>query len=259
MGVSPPPPSMSRAACLALSTSGWSNGLIPISRPATTVAYSQSSICAPSGASTAAPHPEAGSASMCTPVPIVTSTSSGVLGSKLGASRTGTTTGRMPWPSLPVDSAISCSAQSPKPGMPEPLSARTTLSTPCRVGHPEQGAQAQAGIVGVVGLESRLDRLGLVEQPTDVGAGEPARHQPERGQRGVAAADVGVGVEDAVAGLGRRLVEGGAGVGDDDDVGGRLEVGVAEGLLVGALLAVGLDRARRTCWTPRRRCARAPR
>ena len=37
-----------RAAFLALSTSGWSNGLMPISRPATAVAASQTSSCAPS-------------------------------------------------------------------------------------------------------------------------------------------------------------------------------------------------------------------
>ena len=110
-----------------------------------------------------------------------------------------------------------------------------------RVGHAEQGAEPQPGVVGVVALEVRLDRGRLVEQPPDVGTGEPARHQPERGQRRVAAAHVGVGVEDAVAGLGGRLVERGARVGDDDDVRRRLEVGVAERLLVGALLAVGLD------------------
>ena len=61
----------------------------------------------------------------------------------------------------------------------------------------------------------------------DVGAGQPARHQPERGQRGVAAADVGVGVEDAVAGLAGRLVQRAAGVGDDDDPRGRVDAGVA--------------------------------
>ena len=87
--------------------------------------------------------------------------------------------------------------------------------------------------------------VGLVEQPADVGTGEPARHQPERGQRRVATTDVGVGVEDAVARLGGGLVERRAGVGHDDDVRRRLEVGVLERLLVGALLAVGLDRAAR--------------
>ncbi len=60
VGVSPPPSSISRAAALALSTSGWSKGLIPIIRPATAVATSQSSIWAPRRPSTAAPKPEAG-------------------------------------------------------------------------------------------------------------------------------------------------------------------------------------------------------
>ena len=147
----------------------------------------------------------------------------------------------MPLSSLPVDSAISCSAQSPKPGMPESVVAEHHLVDAGRVGHAEQGTEAQPGVVGVVALEVRLDGGRLVEQPPDVGAGEPARHQPERGQRRVAAAHVGVGVEHAVAGLGGRVVERGARVGDHDDVRRRLEVGVAERLFVGPLLAVGLD------------------
>ena len=73
----------------------------------------------------------------------------------------------------------------------------------------------------------------------------PRGHQPERGQRRVAAADVGVGVEDAVAGGAGGLVERGAGVGDDDDALGRVDAGVAERRLEGAPLAVGLDRRAR--------------
>ncbi len=60
VGVAAAPSSISRAAALALSTSGWSKGLMPIIRPATAVAYSQRRSCAPRGASTLTPNPEAG-------------------------------------------------------------------------------------------------------------------------------------------------------------------------------------------------------
>ena len=72
-------------------------------------------------------------------------------------------------------------------------------------------------------------------------AGEPGGHEAERGERRVAAADGRVGVEDAVAGGARRLVERRAGVGDDDDALARVDAGVAERLLEDAALAVGLD------------------
>ena len=45
-----------------------------------------------------------------------------------GSSAPATTTGRTPVPSLPVLSAISCSAQSAKPTMPDPLSTMASLS-----------------------------------------------------------------------------------------------------------------------------------
>ena len=155
------------------------------------------------------------------------STSSGVLGSKFGASRPSTTTGRMPLPSLPVDSATSCSAQSPKPGYGAPASAMHQLVDAGQVGDAEQGPEPQPGVVDRVGLEGRADRLGLVEQPGDVGAGQPARHQPERGERGVPAADRRVGEEDAVARAAGRLLQRRARVGDDDDPLGGVDAGVA--------------------------------
>ncbi len=147
VGGLPPPSSIDRAAALALSTSGWSNGLIPISRPATAVAYSHSSICAPSVASTDTPNPEAGRTESNTKSgPTVHSTSSGLLGWKFGASRPSTTTGRMPLPSLPVDSATSCSAQSPKPGYGAPASAMTSLSTPARLATPSRAPSRRPGL-----------------------------------------------------------------------------------------------------------------
>ena len=101
-------------------------------------------------------------------------------------------------PCLPVDSAMSCSAQSANPTMPEPSSTRTSLSrNGVGAGHGRTEPQRRVGVV--VGAEHVGDGLGVVEQRLDVGAGQAGRDQPERGQRGVAAADVGVGVDDAVA------------------------------------------------------------
>ena len=111
-----------------------------------------------------------------------------------------------------------------------------------RLGAREGGPQAQGGVGVVVGGEQVGDRLGVVEEGLDVRAGEAARHQPEGGERRVAAPDRGVGVhhpEALAAGLG---VERAARVGDDDHPGRGVQPGVAERLLEGASLAVGLDR-----------------
>ena len=70
----------------------------------------------------------------------------------------------------------------------------------------------------------------------------PRGHQAERGEGRVATADVGVGVDDAVAAGAGLLVERAAGVGDDDDPGRRVDPGLGEGGLEGAPLRVGLDR-----------------
>ena len=51
----------------------------------------------------------------------------------------------------------------------------------------------------VVGSQDVGHRLGVVEEGLDVGPGEAAGHEAERGQGGVAAADGGVGVDDAEA------------------------------------------------------------
>ena len=91
----------SRAATLALSTFGWSKGLTPISAHATTVANSQRIMCS-------ARFPEI-STSDSEPAPPTESASG-------SPSRLVPTTGRIPFPSLPVDSATSCSTQSPSPG-----------------------------------------------------------------------------------------------------------------------------------------------
>ena len=169
----------------------------------------------------------------------------------------GTTTGRTPLPSLPVDSATSCSAQSPKPGYGDPASPSTSLSTPCGVGGAEQRAQPDARVVGGVGLERGTDRLRGVEQLADVGAGEPARHESERGERRVAPADAGVGGEHGVAGLAGGLLEGRAGVGDDDDPLGRVDARRHGTPSRTRGAGCRSRRCRRTCWRPRRRSRRA--
>ncbi len=111
-----------------------------------------------------------------------------------------------------------------------------------RRGAGDRGAEHEARVRHVVDGELRGRGLRLVEQAADVGAGEAGRHQAERGQRAVAAAHVGVRVEDAVAVGAGRLVERGARVGHDDDARGRVDARLAERLLVDALLAVRLER-----------------
>ena len=102
-----------------------------------------------------------------------TSTSSGVLGSKFGASRPSTTTGRMPLPSLPVDSAISCSAQSPKSGERRPGIGQHELVDAGERRGTEQGAQPQAGVVDGVLLQRRSELASASSSSASMSA--PAR------------------------------------------------------------------------------------
>ena len=245
VGEAPPPSSIARAAFLALSTSGWSNGLIPMIRPATAVAYSHSSSWAPSGASTETPKPDAGRTSPRTGSgPNVPSTSSGVLGAKLGES------GAVDHDRQDALAVLAGGLGDELLGPVAETGVRRTRVRRARACRRRRGWRPRAapprrrpGVVDRVGLEGGPDGLGLVEQPGDVGAGQPAGHQPEGGERGVAAADGRVGQEHPVAGLARRLLQRRAGVGDDDDPLGRVDAGVGERLLEGALLAVGLDGA----------------
>ena len=62
-----------------------------------------------------------------------------------GASVPSTTTGRIPVPFLPVDSATSCSTQSPNPAYAAPPDARTSLSTPARAACPRSAPRRSAG------------------------------------------------------------------------------------------------------------------
>ena len=104
------------------------------------------------------------------------------------------------------------------------------------------GAQRERRVLGAVDGHLEQRGVGLVEQSADVCAGKSRGHQPERGQRRVSPADVGVGVEDVVAGVASGRVQRGAGIGDDDDAFGRVDAEVAERGLEGPPRRVGLHR-----------------
>ena len=141
-----------RAAFLALSTSGWSNGLMPSRRPAIATAYSQSRNCAPRGpptvtASLLTARGSVGPSSSATPCRALTrrtTRTSSAPAVTSGAPGPSATTGRRPLPSLPVDSAMSCSAQSREPGDPRALVRRTRscrAAGRCRRGRPRGSAR----------------------------------------------------------------------------------------------------------------------
>ena len=174
-------------------------------RPATAVAISQVSNCAPEGPGHGRPTARRRSLGVRrrrrrTGPDAATTTSRG-RPAHLGRVGPSTATGSTPLPSLPVDSAMSCSAQSAKPTMPEPRSAIGDLVAARVAGH--GGGEHERGVVRRVGVQLAGDRLRLVEQLGDVDAGQAGRHQPERGQRAVAAADVRVGEEDLAVALAR--------------------------------------------------------
>ena len=124
---------------------------------------------------------------------------------------------------------------------PAPAATSTSLSRPETAPPPSTAPSASAG-------ESSCRARPAAPRPSSSSApmSTPARaggHQPERGQRAVAAADVGVGEEDgARALLLRRLLERRARVGHDDDAARRVDAGGLEGGAGGPAVAVGLDR-----------------
>src|SRR3954453_19075490 len=122
-------------------TFGWSNGLIPRIRPVIAVAYSHPRNCAPSGPTAPTDGPGSGAGA-----PTTASSASGVCAP--GACTDSSATGRMPRPSLPVDSAISCSAQSPKPrmGVSDSASTMPTLSRPMRKPAPSATPSSRAAL-----------------------------------------------------------------------------------------------------------------
>ena len=229
-----------RAAIFADSTSGWSNGLMPSRRPATAVAYSHTSSCAPRLPDTRI-SPVSWWLKIWSPASSTRRTTcrSARSAASSGASvveHDGQDAGALLAGGLgdellgPVGESDDVRA----------VGDDRELVAQRRRGR-DRGAEHEPGVLGAVDGERELDRLGLVEDLGDVGAGEPRRDEAERGERRVAAADGRVGVEHAVAGRAGGLVERRAGVGHDDDAGRRVDAGVAERLLVDAALAVGLD------------------
>ena len=178
---------LSFAAC----TSGWSNGLMPMIEPATATANSQRKNSWPSSYGL-------GSA---------TSSCSSARGSS-GA-------GTMPLPCLPVDSATSCSIQRPNESASElrPDAGRRAETQP----------ELQPGVAS--GEPTRLLHLDrALEQPRRVDAHQHRRHDPERRQRRVAAADRRLAVEDAQeAVLVREALEVGARIRDRRELPAALE------------------------------------
>ncbi len=102
-------------------------------------------------------------------------------------------------PSLPVDSAIELLGPVGEADDAGAEVGDRELVAAGIAGHRRR--QHQTGVVGGVGGERGHHLLGLVEQLGDVDAGQPGRHQPEGGQRAVAAADVRVGEEDLAVAL----------------------------------------------------------
>ena len=135
-GAVPVASSSPRVAFLALSTSGWSKGLMPRIRPAAAVATSQSSSWAPREPLTwiserdGSRSPERPVSSSSVPATSATSRATVICAEgerTSGSWSSRTTTGSTPVPFLPVLSAISCSAQSANPGIREPSLTRTSL------------------------------------------------------------------------------------------------------------------------------------
>ena len=187
---------VTRAAFFAASTSGWSNGLMPSTRPTNAVAYSHSRNCAPSGRPR--PRRRAGR-------PGRSRRSWRPSARRRSRARPG------PRRRPAADRCRSCrwtrrSAARPSrrsPGCRSRCRRRRPSRRRAACAAPKRGRQhARAGFSGRSCDRTLAAAAALVEQLADVRAGEPGRHQTERGQRRVAAADVRVGQEDlAVTGF----------------------------------------------------------
>ena len=213
-------------------------------------AYSQARNCAPSGP--------------LTPVPCVrrrrrrcATTCTSAAGARCsGASGASTTTGSRPRPCLPVDSAISCSTQSPKPDV--EVGDRPACRDLSRRPAAERGAERERRRRR--GRPAwRRSAAASSSSALDVGAGQratgPARRRSARcsGRRRPGRPGRPRGSPRRSASLRQRRAR----VGDDDDRGwpASMPGGGRRRREQRAALAVGLDACRRTCSTPRRRCA----
>ena len=107
------------------------------------------------------------------------------------------------------------------------------------------GTEHETGVLRAVDRELDRHRLRLVEELIEVDAGEAGRDETERGECRIPTADIRVRVEDPVAVGARCDIQRRTGVGHDDDALEVVDSGVAERLLVDALLAVSLQRRAR--------------
>ena len=158
----------------------------------------------------------------------------------LGGARLSRSTGTMAWPFLPVDSATSCSSQAPSPSMPGEAIERQLVAAGER-GRAEQQPERDARDCVAAGADRMASTIarGLVEERRDVEAHHRGRHQAERRQRGVAAADRRLAVDDVP--VARRLglaFELRARVGDRDEAAARPRPGRASAAM----------RAKKYCW-----------
>ena len=123
-------------------------------------------------------------------------------------------------PSLPVDSAMSCSAQAPKSAI--FFDDRiVTLSRPSSAGDgPWQGRAARRGSRpgGTSGPQERAMASACLTKRLDIDARGCRRHQAERREHRIAPADGGLAVEDArIVQRLRRLLQRRAGIGDRNE------------------------------------------
>ena len=99
-------------------------------------------------------------------------------------------TGMIPLPSLPVDSAMSCSSHAPRSWMPGDA-INVSLSIPRFAARPRIVPSTRPGFssAGTPGAQALSMRFGLVQDSLDVKAHHGCGHQAEVGQRRVAPPD----------------------------------------------------------------------
>ena len=217
---------LSFASC----TSGWSNGLIASAQPATAVANSAKKKIRPRS-----PAPAAVSVTVGCPAAANAATASAWRGSGASASRRCTNTrsgpyapastsgssaiGRIPRPCLPVDSATSCSAQSPN-AVSGGSTTNVSLSRP-RLASSPSAAPSHSPELPACSWQFSAATWPPSSTVRDVDAGQRRRHDAERRERRVPAADLGVAGEHVAEALALgQLLQRRARVGDGHEVRG---------------------------------------
>ena len=214
-------------------TFGWSKGLMPSTRPATAVAYSQARNCAPRPPR--ATDPPAGA------LPPAATTWQRWTSSADASRRVEALDDDGQQPASLLAGRLRDQLLGPvaEAGQVVPGREREVAAA---VDGPSAQRRPEGQRVGRP-VEPGPQRRRVVEQRGDVDAGQRARHQPERGQRAVAPADVRVGEHDVAE---ARLLAGRlqlrAGVGHRDEAAADVvDPGLAQRRLEDAAVAVGLD------------------